>query len=114
MYLKASNVNPDLHHSPLQTGEGKAWSQSIANYQSRRTMTSAVTLYTKPDCQQCRMTKTQLDKNGIPHDIVDVTQDPEAHKFVTDLGYMQAPVVHAGPDNHWSGFRPDRIKALVQ
>jgi glutaredoxin-like protein NrdH len=27
------------------------------------------------------------------------------------LGYLQAPVVTAG-DDHWSGFRPDRIKAL--
>jgi len=27
------------------------------------------------------------------------------------LGYLQAPVVMAG-DDHWSGFRPDRIKAV--
>jgi glutaredoxin-like protein NrdH len=27
------------------------------------------------------------------------------------LGYLQAPVVVAG-NEHWSGFRPDRIKAL--
>jgi len=28
------------------------------------------------------------------------------------LGYLQAPVVVAGTD-HWSGFRPDRIKTLA-
>ena len=28
------------------------------------------------------------------------------------LGYLQAPVVVAGGE-HWSGFRPDRIKALA-
>jgi len=28
------------------------------------------------------------------------------------LGYLQALVVVAG-DDHWSGFRPDRIKALA-
>jgi hypothetical protein len=27
--------------------------------------------------------------------------------------YLQAPVVYAGPDNHFSGFRPDRIKTLA-
>ena len=27
--------------------------------------------------------------------------------------YLQAPVVYAGPDNHFCGFRPDRIKALA-
>lgn len=31
----------------------------------------------------------------------------------TDCGeYLQAPVVIAGPGNHFSGFRPDRIKQL--
>lgn len=29
------------------------------------------------------------------------------------LGYLQAPVVVAG-DDHWAGFRPDRIKNLVE
>ncbi len=27
--------------------------------------------------------------------------------------YLQAPVVYAGPNNHFSGFRPDRIQQLV-
>jgi glutaredoxin-like protein NrdH len=30
---------------------------------------------------------------------------------VKSLGYVQAPVVVAGED-HWSGFRPDKIKAI--
>ena len=36
--------------------------------------------------------------------------DGEARDYVMALGYLQAPVVVAG-DEHWSGFRPDRIKA---
>ena len=31
---------------------------------------------------------------------------------IKGLGYQQAPVVVAGED-HWSGFRPDRIKAIA-
>ncbi len=27
--------------------------------------------------------------------------------------YLQAPVVYAGADNHFSGFGPDRFKALA-
>ena len=46
------------------------------------------------------------------HEIIDISQDPEARDFVMALGYLQAPVVVAGED-HWSGFRPDRIKALT-
>jgi glutaredoxin-like protein NrdH len=37
--------------------------------------------------------------------------DSEARDYVMALGYLQAPVVVAGND-HWSGFRPDRIKGL--
>ena len=44
--------------------------------------------------------------------IVDITTNDEARDYVMGLGYLQAPVVVAG-DDHWSGFRPDRIKALA-
>jgi glutaredoxin-like protein NrdH len=29
------------------------------------------------------------------------------------MGYQQVPVIVAG-DDHWSGFRPDKISALRQ
>ncbi|KZF12835.1 NrdH-redoxin, partial [Rhodococcus sp. EPR-157] len=53
-----------------------------------------------------------LDKEGIEYDVIDISQDAEARDYVMALGYLQAPVVVAGED-HWSGFRPDRIKALT-
>ncbi|MFT9493277.1 redoxin NrdH [Mycobacteroides abscessus subsp. abscessus] len=71
-----------------------------------------VTVYTKPACVQCSATYKALDKQGIEYNVVDITETPEARDYVLALGYMQAPVVVAG-DDHWSGFRPDRIKALA-
>lgn len=71
-----------------------------------------ITVYTKPACVQCNATQKALDKQGISYQTVDITEDPDARDFVMALGYLQAPVVVAG-DNHWSGFRPDRIKALA-
>ncbi|MDR2280155.1 MAG: NrdH-redoxin, partial [Gordonia sp. (in: high G+C Gram-positive bacteria)] len=53
-----------------------------------------------------------LDKLGLSYDVVDISQDDEARDYVMALGYLQAPVVVDG-DDHWSGFRPDRIKALA-
>lgn len=44
--------------------------------------------------------------------VVDITENPEARDHLRSLGYLQAPVVIAG-DQHWSGFRRDRIKALA-
>lgn len=72
----------------------------------------AVTVYTKPDCVQCNATYRALDKEGIGYSIVDLTENPSARDRVMGLGYLQAPVVVAG-DQHWSGFRPDRIAALA-
>lgn len=71
-----------------------------------------ITVYTKPDCQQCNATFKALDQRGLTYSVIDITQDPDARDHVmNDLGYLQAPVVVAG-DHHWSGFRPDRVKAL--
>ena len=71
-----------------------------------------ITVYTKPACVQCNATYKALDKAGLPYEVVDITEDSEARDYVMGLGYLQAPVVVAG-DDHWSGFRPDRIKALA-
>jgi len=71
----------------------------------------SITVYTKPACVQCNATYRALDKAGIEYAGVDITEDPEARDYVMALGYLQAPVIVAG-DEHWSGFRPDRIKTL--
>ncbi|BDB41310.1 MULTISPECIES: redoxin NrdH [Mycobacterium] len=73
----------------------------------------SIIVYSKPACVQCVATYKALDKQGIAYETVDITLDPEARDYVMALGYLQAPVVVA--DNaHWSGFRPDRIKALAE
>lgn len=71
-----------------------------------------ITVYSKPACVQCTATTRELDRKGIPYKYVDLTEDASAMDTVKDLGYMQAPVVVAGED-HWSGFRPDKIGALA-
>jgi Glutaredoxin-like protein NrdH len=72
-----------------------------------------ITVYSKPACVQCNATYRALDKAGLEYTIVDISQDENARAEVLAMGYMQAPVVVAG-DEHWSGFRPDRIAALTQ
>ena len=74
---------------------------------------NAITVYTKPACVQCNATYKALDKSGIEYNKIDISVDSDAREYVMSLGYLQAPVVVAG-DDHWSGFRPDRIKALTR
>lgn len=68
-------------------------------------------MYTKPGCVQCVATSRAFVKAAIAVREVDVTEDHEALERIKALGYLQVPVVVAGED-HWGGFRPDRIKAL--
>ena len=72
----------------------------------------SVTVYTKPSCVQCNATYRALDAKGIEDEILDVSQDEAALEQVKALGYMQAPVVITDED-HWSGFRPDKIDELA-
>jgi len=71
----------------------------------------SITVYTKPSCGQCTATYRALDKLGLDYDVIDISTDDEARDYVMGLGHLQAPVVVAG-DEHWSGFRPGRIKDL--
>lgn len=73
-----------------------------------------ITVYSKPNCQQCSATYRKLKALGLPFNSIDVTEDAEAAKFVRSLNYSAAPVVvvHEGAQikEHWSGFRPDLLK----
>ena len=71
----------------------------------------SITVYTKPSCVQCNATYRALDAKGIEYEVLDLSEDPTALEYVKGLGYMQAPVV-VTDDEHWSGFRPDKIEAL--
>lgn len=74
---------------------------------------TTVTVYSKPACVQCNATYRALEKKGIDYETVDLSQDPEALARIRTLGYMQAPVVITDED-HWSGFRPDKIEELAE
>lgn len=74
----------------------------------------SVIVYSKPSCVQCVATMKALDKAGIEYSKLDISSDPQARENALGLGYLQAPVVDAGGGNHWSGFRPDRIKELAK
>lgn len=75
-----------------------------------------ITVYSKPNCQQCSATYRKLKSLDLPHESVDVTEDADALAFIRALGYQQAPVVvvreGAQIKEHWSGFRPDLLKKV--
>ena len=75
-------------------------------------MVVVTTVYTKPACVQCEMTKKYMDKNGIEYTTVDITKNQEAFDMVIGMGFQSAPVVISEVGN-WSGFQPDKINLLA-
>jgi glutaredoxin-like protein NrdH len=77
-----------------------------------------VTVYTTgPQCMQCKLTTSLLEKLKIPFTVMDLRENDAAREYVTeDLGYSQAPIVcvDGEPEHHWSGFQDDQIKRLAQ
>ena len=67
------------------------------------------TVYSKPSCVQCDMTKREMKKKSIEYREVNVIEDESALAKIKELGYLQAPVVLLEDGTHWSGFRPDMI-----
>ena len=72
----------------------------------------SITIYSKPNCMQCNATYRALDKQGLDYSVVDISVETDAVRTVESLGYRQLPVVVVGED-HWSGFRPERIRQLA-
>jgi glutaredoxin-like protein NrdH len=70
------------------------------------------TVYVKPSCVQCDMTKRFMDKNGIEYTTVDITQNEAALDMIVGMGFASAPVVisHVGS---WAGFQPDKLNLLA-
>lgn len=73
-----------------------------------------LTVYSKPSCVQCNATYRALDAKGILYDIVDLSESDAALEYVKELGYSQAPVVVVDDQDHWSGFRPDKIERVAK
>lgn len=71
-----------------------------------------IKVYTRPACPQCTATCRTLERRGIDYRLIDLERDPEARDRVMALGHRQLPVVVVG-DEHWSGFRPDRLGDLT-
>jgi glutaredoxin-like protein NrdH len=72
-----------------------------------------ITVYSTENCVACNASYRKLDDKGIDYTVVNLTAEPDRLKEIAHLGYNSAPVIIAG-DQHWSGYRPDRLAALAQ
>ena len=73
-----------------------------------------VEVLSKNSCVQCTATYRALDNNGIEYEVVNMDDNPAALERAKELGFLQAPVVIPPVGEAWSGYDPDRIKALAR
>lgn len=75
-----------------------------------------VTVYSKPNCVQCEMTKEFLKQNNIEFEEVNVFENEEALELIQLHGFERLPVVTRNNsfDFAFSGFQNDLLDELVE
>ena len=51
------------------------------------TTTETFTMYSTPWCGYCHRLKSQLDREGIEFDVIDIEQEPDAAKLVETVNH---------------------------
>ncbi|HEY4399028.1 MAG TPA: glutaredoxin-like protein NrdH [Lactobacillaceae bacterium] len=75
--------------------------------------TPDITLYTRTDCVQCRMTEKFLDAQGIGYKNINIDVNPEYIDALKAAGHRQTPVVDIDGIDTFTGFRPDILRGLT-
>ncbi|HEN5974839.1 TPA: glutaredoxin-like protein NrdH [Streptococcus agalactiae] len=73
---------------------------------------AAITVFSKNNCMQCKMTKKFLDQHGADFEEINIDEKPEKIEYVKNIGFSAAPVIEAG-NVVFSGFQPSKLKELV-
>ncbi|MBF0805442.1 glutaredoxin-like protein NrdH [Streptococcus sp. WM07] len=71
-----------------------------------------VTVYSKNNCMQCRMTKKFLDDHHVSYKEINLDLEPEHIDTVKQMGFATAPVI-VSPVGNFAGFQPGRLKELA-
>ena len=77
-----------------------------------------ITVYSKPKCMQCEMTKMWLKQNKIEFENVDIEVNPGALELLKHYGYSSLPVVSIDDElsdesKTWAGFQIEKLEALL-
>lgn len=74
-----------------------------------------VTIFSKPNCIQCKMSKSWFKGNNIDVVEIDITLD-ENYLYqmeIMSLGFRTVPVVKIG-EEYVNGFAPNKFKEILK
>ena len=71
-----------------------------------------ITIYSKNNCMQCKMSKKFLEQHGADFVEINLDQHEDKIEHVRNLGFSTVPVIEAG-ELVFSGFQPAKLKELL-
>lgn len=66
-----------------------------------------ITVLTKNDCVQCTYTKKKLEEANAQFHEINITEQEAIQGLLKSIGITHMPVVL------WTGFSPDKIRAIA-
>ncbi|CAJ1225846.1 MULTISPECIES: redoxin NrdH [Lactiplantibacillus] len=72
-----------------------------------------VTVFTKNNCMQCKMTKKFLVAHNVAFEEKNINTNPEYVDYLKNQGFQAVPVVEITGEDSIAGFRPDALKQLA-
>ncbi|MGO2082918.1 glutaredoxin-like protein NrdH [Vagococcus sp.] len=73
-----------------------------------------ITLYTKDNCPQCKMTKKFLADKGVNFQEINIDTEPHYIDQLKEQGFRSVPVITTADERVTIvGFRPDQLRALA-
>jgi glutaredoxin len=79
-----------------------------------------ITLYSKPNCPYCTLAKNYLDTHKFEYEVVDITENAEARKFLLEEGHRTMPQIYhngkllvEGGGTALSRLHPNTVRELI-
>lgn len=72
-----------------------------------------ITIYTKNNCMQCKMSKKWMTDHDVPFTEINIEEPPEYVSHIKDdLGFRAAPVVEQVNGKAFYGFNINELRLL--
>ena len=75
-------------------------------------MANKITIFSKNNCMQCKMTKKLLDKEGADYQEINIDERPEMIDYVKDLASLLRQSLKQ-VTLFFSGFQPAKLKEII-
>ncbi|MBU7454983.1 glutaredoxin-like protein NrdH [Leuconostoc fallax] len=72
-----------------------------------------ITVYTKYNCVQCKMTKKFLSSKGVSFKEINIDEEVQYVDELKANGHRQTPVVAVKGVTTFTGFRPDMLAKIT-